>query len=140
MLTDLTRTDVIVFVLCLFAGYFLVGWLIGLVKRAPDRTRQSSAGSGYWRSADRNNEAPRQDPPPRPDPPPARDVPRPWHEVLGVPAYASAEDVKSAYRRRIAEYHPDRTSGLGDELRALAEAKTKEINVAYQAALRALGK
>lgn len=63
-----------------------------------------------------------------------------WYEVLGVPAYAALDEVKLAYRRKIAQYHPDKTSGLGSELRALAEVKTKEINTAYDAALRAFRK
>jgi DnaJ-class molecular chaperone with C-terminal Zn finger domain len=57
-----------------------------------------------------------------------------------VPANASLEEIKLAYRRRIAEYHPDKTSGLGDELRALAEEKSKIINAAYDEAMHAVGK
>jgi len=30
------------------------------------------------------------------------------------------------------EYHPDKVSMLGDELKTLAESKTKEINEAYE--------
>jgi hypothetical protein len=50
------------------------------------------------------------------------------------------ESAGGAYRRRIAEYQPDRTSGLGDELRALDRQKTTKINLMYHAALRAFGK
>lgn len=41
-------------------------------------------------------------------------------------------EIKEAYRKMIAQYHPDRLQGLGVELQALAEAKTKEINEAYE--------
>ena len=44
---------------------------------------------------------------------------------------ASAEEVKRAYKKVIGQYHPDRVSGLGEELIALAEKKSKEINAAY---------
>jgi DnaJ like chaperone protein len=36
----------------------------------------------------------------------------------------------------MAEYHPDKVAQLGEELRILAEAKSKEINAAYSEALR----
>jgi DnaJ-domain-containing protein 1 len=32
-----------------------------------------------------------------------------WHEILGVSPNASAEVIKSAYRLRAHQYHPDRT-------------------------------
>lgn len=128
----LTRTDIIVFVVCLFAGYFLVSWLIGKLQGGNARPQRPPPPG--W--TDRQD-APRSPPPP---PPPPDDSRKPWYEVLQVPTYASLDDVKQAYRRRIAEYHPDKTAGLGDELRALAEQKSKEINAAYTAALKAFGK
>lgn len=131
----MSRTDIIVVLVCLFAGYFLVSWLIGRLNGgAQDKggpTPRSDSGQGRWR--DRDESPPHA---PRPDPGSVRA----WYEVLQVPAYASLDEVKLAYRRRIAEYHPDKTSNLGDELRVLAETKTKEINTAYDTALRAFGK
>jgi len=62
-----------------------------------------------------------------------------WHQVLQVAPDASHEQVRTAYKTLIGQYHPDKVAGLGEELRALSEAKTKEINVAYQQALRHLG-
>lgn len=44
----------------------------------------------------------------------------------------SVSELKEAYRRKIAEYHPDKVSRLGKELRDLAEAKSKAINIAYE--------
>jgi DnaJ-domain-containing protein 1 len=54
-----------------------------------------------------------------------------WHEVLGVSPNASSEVIKSAYRLRAHQYHPDKTEGLGPELRVLAERKMQELNTAY---------
>ena len=48
------------------------------------------------------------------------------YRVLGVERGATADEVKSAYRRLAKEYHPDRNNGS-----ASAEAKMKEINDAY---------
>lgn len=130
-----SRVDIIVVVVGLFAGYFLVSWLIGRRngdgQGNPESTRGPDYDQGYWRDRD--------DPPPHASRAHAEGV-HAWYEVLQVPAYASFDEVKLAYRRRIAEYHPDKTSTLGDELRVLAEAKTKEINTAYDTALRAFGK
>lgn len=54
-----------------------------------------------------------------------------WHEVLGVSPKASIEVIKSAYRLRAQQYHPDKTEGLGPELKALAARKMQELNMAY---------
>lgn len=57
-----------------------------------------------------------------------------WWEILGVSKDASPDAIKTAFRKEIARYHPDRVEGLGRELRELAEQKAKEINWAYSAA------
>ncbi len=62
-----------------------------------------------------------------------------WHEVLDVPASAGLDEIRAAYKLHISQYHPDKVATLGDELRALAERKTKEIGAAYAEALRAHG-
>jgi DnaJ-domain-containing protein 1 len=61
---------------------------------------------------------------------------RSWWEILGVNKEASPDAIKTAFRKEIARYHPDRVEGLGNELRELAEQKAKEINWAYSAAKR----
>lgn len=53
------------------------------------------------------------------------------YQILKIPANATNEEIKNAYLARMKEYHPDKVAGLGDELKALAEQKTKEINEAY---------
>jgi preprotein translocase subunit Sec63 len=57
----------------------------------------------------------------------------PPHEVLGVDRDASAQEVKRAYQRMMAQYHPDRVANAAAELQALAEKRSKEINAAYAA-------
>jgi hypothetical protein len=59
-----------------------------------------------------------------------------WATVLGVPATASKAEISAAYKRRISEYHPDKVMQMGPEIRALAEQRSKEINLAYEEALR----
>ena len=57
-----------------------------------------------------------------------------WFEILGVAESATPEEIADAYDRQISLYHPDNVSHLGAELRATAEAKTREINAAFAAA------
>jgi len=40
--------------------------------------------------------------------------------------------IKATYRTAIAQYHPDKVSALGPEIREVAENKAKEINQAYE--------
>ncbi|MFH1490926.1 MAG: DnaJ domain-containing protein [Pseudomonadota bacterium] len=54
------------------------------------------------------------------------------HKVLGVGKNASPDDIKSAYKRLAAKYHPDKVAHLGEEFRVLAEKRFKEIQEAYQ--------
>jgi DnaJ like chaperone protein len=59
-----------------------------------------------------------------------------WQEVLGVAADASKEEVVAAYKRSIREYHPDKVMSMGAEIRKVAERKSKEINDAYETAMK----
>lgn len=62
-----------------------------------------------------------------------------WEDALGVGTDASIDEIKTAWKARMKEYHPDRVQTLGPKLRELAEAETKRLNEAYEAALRARG-
>ena len=59
-----------------------------------------------------------------------------WFRVLEVPQTASKEEIVAAYKQKISEYHPDKVAQMGKELRALAESKSKQINAAYDAAMK----
>jgi DnaJ-domain-containing protein 1 len=58
----------------------------------------------------------------------------PWdpYEILGIEKDASQEDIKQAFRKLAGRYHPDKVEYLGDEFRALAERRFKEIRRAYE--------
>ena len=47
------------------------------------------------------------------------------YSTLGVPAAATADEIRAAYRRLARQYHPDLNTGPE------AEARMKEINHAY---------
>lgn len=53
------------------------------------------------------------------------------YRVLEIDQGASQEEIKAAYRRLAAQYHPDKVQHLGKELQALAEMRFKEIQQAY---------
>jgi DnaJ-domain-containing protein 1 len=68
--------------------------------------------------------------PPAAPPPPAPPGEDP-HAVLGVAVDATDAEIDRAYRQLMGRYHPDRVAGAADEIRALAEARAREINGAY---------
>jgi len=53
------------------------------------------------------------------------------YSILEVNGNSNSEEIKTAYKKKIKEYHPDRLSGLGAELQQLAHQKTQAINSAY---------
>ena len=61
--------------------------------------------------------------------PPARLNP---YAVLGVRPDASRQDVRTAWKARALEYHPDRVANLGEKLKEVAEEETRTINAAYE--------
>ena len=53
--------------------------------------------------------------------------------VLEVDPKASDADIEAAYRRMIAQYHPDKVDGAAQEIRELAAKRASAINAAYDA-------
>lgn len=59
------------------------------------------------------------------------------YAVLEVSPQASDEVLETAYRRLMARYHPDRVAGAAEEIRRLAEERSRAINGAYDLITRA---
>lgn len=55
-----------------------------------------------------------------------------WFEVLEISPGATLSEIHLAYRKKMMQYHPDRVEALGPEFKHLAEARTREINRAYE--------
>jgi DnaJ-domain-containing protein 1 len=66
-------------------------------------------------------------------------APQTWYDVLQVEPHASAAEIRRSYRTLMGQYHPDKVATLGDELKRVSERKTKEINIAYEDAMRERG-
>lgn len=54
-----------------------------------------------------------------------------YYEILGVDKKASADELKSAYRKLAKKYHPDLYTNASETEKKNAEEKFKEINHAY---------
>jgi DnaJ like chaperone protein len=53
------------------------------------------------------------------------------YRILEVEKGASQEEIKHAFRQLAGKYHPDKVEYLGDEFKALAEKRFKDIQRAY---------
>ncbi|MDP1984156.1 MAG: J domain-containing protein [Sulfuritalea sp.] len=112
--------EIVVILFGLFLGYWIVSkFLLGgsTAKPSAERAQESQ---GDTRNVD--------------------DVPAAgWNEILHVSRDAPLDEIRQAYKTLIGQYHPDKVASLGEELRALAEHKSKEITQAYREALRVRG-
>lgn len=58
-------------------------------------------------------------------------LPKSAHEILGVSPQASWDQIQTAYKNKIKQYHPDKLSHLGEDFSTLANEKFLEIQKAY---------
>lgn len=109
-------------------------------RRARTQTEQEAR---HEQSQSKPPPGPEPSPDPKPDPKqeekkshsqPERERTQFWWEVLEIPEASDLQAIKKAYRGLLQKYHPDRVSHLGEEFQVIAEAKTKEINAAFEVA------
>ena len=58
---------------------------------------------------------------------------KPFYTLLDLASDASADDIKRAFRREIAKYHPDKVHHLGKEFQEIAATRAAELTRAYKA-------
>jgi DnaJ-domain-containing protein 1 len=114
MFEGISRQELFIIICALFFGFGLVRLM--LTKKEKDESSESFNKNNYDSSEERNNES--------------------WYEILEVDSSASLEEIKSAYKRKTSKYHPDKVSSLGPEFTPIAEKMTKQINAAYDEAIR----
>lgn len=117
----MTLTDVIIIAACLFIGYRFTGYFFSPgTGDTRKHQEQPSSRQAIWRH---------ELEPPKPK----------WHEVLGVAETASWDDIDRAYRDKMSQYHPEKVAQLGEDIRAMAEVRSREIQAAYDEAVRVRG-
>jgi DnaJ-domain-containing protein 1 len=117
-------TEIATAAVCAVLGYVLVS---SFMPKSPEDMARAAAARARGGI----------DAPPPPASPAA--APNDWPAVLGVPRSASWEEIASAYRRLVSQYHPDKVSQMGEEIRRVATRKTQELNIAYEQAMREKG-
>ena len=121
----MSGSQILGIVLCAALGYWLVAVFLPLIGKAKEGYREPSGDADAPSSQDDHD---------------TEAAARAWHEILGIRADSSADEITAAYRKKIREYHPDRVDGMGADIRALAQQRSAEINGAYDAAMRARGR
>jgi DnaJ like chaperone protein len=117
----MTRPEYVVIVLGLLLGYWIVSKFL---------SRKSVPKVGP---------SEKQDAEPKPDDSSTNFANDSWHAVLGLQRTSTIEEIRRAYKVQMSQYHPDKVAALGAELKALAERKSKDINVAYRRAMQERG-
>ena len=52
--------------------------------------------------------------------------------LLGLEWGATREEIKTAYRKKVSEYHPDKVHGLGEKIQQIALEETQKLNKAVE--------
>lgn len=102
------------------AVFGLVLWWVSRLRRAYQASSTSSAYARKEQAAPGRQEAPEEDP----------------HKILGIQHSASEQEIKSAYKRLAAQYHPDKVQHLGKEFQELAHKKFVAIQKAYDTLMK----
>ena len=55
-----------------------------------------------------------------------------YYELLDIAPGARPDEIKHAFRREIAKYHPDKVQHLGKEFQEIAAVKASELTQAYK--------
>jgi DnaJ like chaperone protein len=125
----------------IIGGSLLGFWVVSsLISDKPPR-------SGSTETANKHDAAPREDAQgsshghhqDAPSQAGARPIAETWFLILEVAETAGKDEIASAYKQKIRQYHPDKVASLGPEIRHIAETKSKEINAAYDYAMQLRG-
>ena len=127
----MTPTEIIVIVGGLLFGYWIVASLFN--KKPVSSTKTNSGNDAENRS--QNNRAHAEEPD-NDNSCEEEYIPTSWFRILEVSQGATKEQIVAAYKQKIRQYHPDKVAQMGAEIRELAEFKSKQINAAYDYAMK----
>ncbi|MHB8884342.1 MAG: J domain-containing protein [Methylovirgula sp.] len=116
-------------IVCAFIGYGLVSAVLTFrTRRVAKKEEKAKSGSKAGAQSKSNTNSQNR--------PGTEKINQQWFDVLGVSPSAPMAEIKAAYRAKISGYHPDKVASLAEELRELAEERSKAINSAYATAMR----
>lgn len=138
MFDDLNSGGWLIVVVALIFGFGIVRWVISAAEdkftgspkspgtqsnqskynHAEESSSRQQSKESAWQESQRSNSTARA-----------------WHEVLGIVPAASIDEIRSAYKLKMSQYHPDKVASLGEEFTDIAVNKSKEINLAYKQAM-----
>ncbi|MCD6137377.1 MAG: DnaJ domain-containing protein [Deltaproteobacteria bacterium] len=101
------------------AVFALVLWWTSRLKKGHQASNTSSAYAGKESAQDKGM-------PEDEDP----------YSILGLQPGASKKEIKQAYKRLVAKYHPDKVQHLGSEFQDLAHKKFVAIQKAYETLMK----
>lgn len=58
--------------------------------------------------------------------------PKTYYDLLEIAPAATVDEIKKAFRQRIARYHPDKVQHLGQEFQEMAAGRAAELTEAYR--------
>ena len=116
----MSATEILITLAGLYFGYWIVSKLIMDKPKAQPAQEYQSAPP-----PEQNRESEKTQPT--------------WYDTLNVAPDATAAEIRHSYRTLMSQYHPDKVANLGEELKIVAERKSKDINVAYEEAMRQRG-
>ena len=145
---NLDWLTLVVVVGAFIGGYLLLSFIIKTIwpKQPPheaDHPRPSSDGRPASPAPDASDFDSHADWNRRQDRPGGWTQPQPAHSefeseeqrharALGLKTPVTISQVKTAYRDMLAKYHPDKVDHLGDDIKLIAQQRTREITAAYQ--------
>lgn len=130
----MTSTEMIVIVGGLLLGYWIVASLFNKKPASSTRSNSNNDAEKLTQENSANTEEPGNCNSCGED-----YIPSSWFRILEVSQGATQDQIVTAYKQKIRQYHPDKVAQMGAEIRDIAELKSKQINAAYDYAMKLRG-